>query len=177
MEAVEKQRHLIHHLREEIFFPVELWARLPPRFRLPVLLEELKSASLPAESDKHIRILLLTWHQQAGHTKHSCHTHTLAFCFSMTTHLAVVFHVYFKNQLLCIQMSKTSYHFFKHHASHFKTVNKPNSVILLQKPFLVRGYGAFVVGNNGMIQADAIRLHSSHKISRPDRFNLAREGT
>lgn len=118
MEIVEKQSHPIYHLREEIFFPVELWARLPPLFRLPVLLEELKSASLPAESDKH-RILLLTWHQQEGNTGA---THTLAFCFSMTTHLAVVFpclfqepthlavvfHVYFKNQLLCVQKSNTS---------------------------------------------------------------------
>lgn len=104
MEIVEKQSHPIYHLREEIFFPVELWARLPPLFRLPVLLEELKSASLPAESDKH-RILLLTWHQQEGNTGA---THTPAFCFSMTTHLAVVFHVYFKNQLLCVQKSNTS---------------------------------------------------------------------
>lgn len=36
------------YLREGAFFPPELKARFPLAFRLPVLLEELKSASLPA---------------------------------------------------------------------------------------------------------------------------------
>lgn len=36
------------YLREEAFFPAEVEVRLSLAFRLPVLLEELKSASLPA---------------------------------------------------------------------------------------------------------------------------------
>lgn len=37
------------HLRGGAFLPAEVKARFPLVFRLPLLLEELKSASLPAE--------------------------------------------------------------------------------------------------------------------------------
>lgn len=40
--------NIFTHLREGAFFPTEPGARLPLVFRLPELLEELKSASLPA---------------------------------------------------------------------------------------------------------------------------------
>lgn len=41
-------KYITTYLREGVFFPAELKERPPLVFRLPVLLEELKSASLPA---------------------------------------------------------------------------------------------------------------------------------
>lgn len=48
------------HLREEAFFPAEFGTRPSLAFRLPVLLDELKSASLPADAN---RITMLAEHK------------------------------------------------------------------------------------------------------------------